>query len=606
MSRRPYLALSTRGASETAGSLIADVVRRVETERGWRRAYAAADLLVWTSPCLSLPVWPLAKGWGVVLGDVLPRQGWRLESALEAATWSTASEAARDLSRRVWGSCLAIFAGPPLADIAVYRDPASALGCAIWSLAPGVELLTSDLVNVPIGLRPRRMALDWGQIAEVLAAPSTATSSPLFDDMTLVGPGDMVTLRPTGPVVTPIWTPATFTRPTGASDPEIQAELVRRVDVATRALLDGHDRVLAELSGGLDSSILAGAVGATGQQDRIVQWLNYRDARPEADESLYARAVTDRLGAHLTVEVKPVIPLDEQGLSELGLFSRPAVGAVDAGRDRFERARLKALGATAILSGQGGDGLFFQYPSPLVVADDFERRGARSLGSGIPAAIARRTRQSVWAVLAQAWAARRGRGRQPVMTSTLLAPELAAFAPQIEHAWLRDARGRGLPAGKLLHVRGTALTHFYHGPSRRLDQADMLTPLYTPEVMELCLSIPTPTLAGASYDRPFARTAFAERLPRAVLSRRAKGDLSAHVGRMVAASAAFLRPYLLDGCLCEAGLLDRTRVAAVLDEDALMMGQVGGAGDVLNAVAVEAWVRYWQTQVPDGKSACRS
>lgn len=605
MSRRPYLALSARGGSEAAAALVTDVVQRLEAECGRRPALAAEGLLIWTSPGAPLPMRSLARGWGVLVGDVFPREGWRLESALDTAAWSTAIGAAQQVAERVWGRCVAVLTGPAPIDLAVYRDPAGGLGCATWSLAPGVEVLASDLADAPAWLRPRQMALDWSQIAEVLAAPSTATSSPLFDDMALVGPGDLLTLGPNGRVATPVWTPANFARPTGASDQEVKAELVRRVDTATRALVGGHDRVLAELSGGLDSSILAGAVGATDQLDRIAQWLNYRDPRPEADESLYAQAVTDRLGARLTVEPKPVVPLDVAGLAELGRFSRPAIGAVDAGRDRFERARLKALGATAILSGQGGDGLLFQYPSPLIVADDLERRGVRGLGPPIPAAIARRTRQSVWAVLAQAWAARRGRGRQPVMTSTLLAPELAAFAPQIEHAWLREARALGLPPGKLLHVRGTALTHFYHGPSRRLEQADMLTPLYTPAVMELCLSVPTPALAGASYDRPFARAAFAERLPPVVLGRRAKGDLSAHVGRMVAASADLLRPYLLDGCLCEARLLDRARVAAVLDEDALMMGQVGGAGDVLNATAVEAWVRYWQTQVPDAKGAAR-
>jgi hypothetical protein len=74
---------------------------------------------------------------------------------------------------------------------------------------------------------------------------------------------------------------------------------------------------------------------------------------------------------------------------------------------------------------------------------------------------------------------------------------------------------------------------------------------------------------------------------------------------MVAMSLEFLRPHLLDGCLCEAGLLDRGRLDRMLDPAALIWGEAGAPTDVLIAAAVESWVRHWQGRLPDSPAAPR-
>jgi asparagine synthase (glutamine-hydrolysing) len=305
------------------------------------------------------------------------------------------------------------------------------------------------------------------------------------------------------------------------------------------------------------------------------------------------------MGVTLTTHCKSRTALDEASLAELAASQLPAIGGVDADRDRDEVERLRATGATAIVSGQGGDGLFFQFPTALVVADEFRRRGWATLGSPLLADIARRTRQSVWGVLAQVRAARRGAERRPTLASTLLAAETRAFAGDTEHAWTREARSHDLPPGKVLHIQGIALAHFYRGPSRRLAEAEILLPFLSQPILELCLSIAVPDLAGGSYDRPFARHAFADRLPEAVVARRAKGAQSVYFAKLVAGRLDWLRPYLLDGRLCDAGLLDRGLLERTLDPQQLIWGRGAAPMDVLNAAATEAWVRHWQARRPD-------
>jgi asparagine synthase (glutamine-hydrolysing) len=602
MSRRSFIALSWCGDDAGAAGRASDIGSRLAAE-GWRARASAEGLAVWARDA----VWPRIRviGAGVVIGNVHRRAG----SALWAPEGDDAAPPdpdvfARRLAAEAWGAYVALLRSPGGGPAEVFRDPGGALGCVAWSLGDRLHVVTDDLATVPGWLRPRRQSLDWNRIAAVLATPTAGTTEPLFDDMTGVGPGQRLTLG-AKPSRTPIWTPCAFAREDSADLRWVEAELVRRVDNVVATLLAPHDRVVMELSGGLDSSIVAGAIGATALTDRVAHWLNYRDGRPEANEARFARAVTARLGVALHEQAKTFEPLDEAALKEIGAFSRPAIGAMDGMRDRFETELLRASGATAIVSGQGGDGVFFQYPTALVAADEFARRGWGAWRSPVVADVARRTRQSVWSVVRQVQAAKRGRETRPSGTSALLTRGWAEAARGIEHEWVTAARRAGLPPGKVLHVEGIAVTHFFYEPSRRLAVADLLTPLFTQPVMELCLSVPVPDLAGGSYDRPFARRAFADRLPPAVLNRRAKGALTVHVARRVAASCDVLRPYLIDGCLAEAGLLDRRKLRHTLDPERLMSGQAQHAMHVLNAAAVEAWVRHWQGQVPDSRSAGR-
>ncbi|MGH6963311.1 MAG: asparagine synthase-related protein, partial [Phenylobacterium sp.] len=582
--RRAFVALVWR--TESLDACAQAALRSAEADADPRHMarIEAAGLRLWTTSAAPLPVLTLPPEAGWLVGNAFEMPGAGRSPLREGVAGSPRDLAVR-ISRTLWGSYVALLRDPATGGLALYRDPSGLLDCLTWRLGAGVWVVASDLTRVPGALRPRWPALNWRRIADYLAAPGAATSAALLDDIEAVGPGDLLTLdAPARPVAA--WTPAAFAADPVTDFDSAQREIVARVDRCTAALVGGHERVLVELSGGLDSSVLAGSLGASGQLSRVVEWLNVGDLRPEGDEGRYAQAVTDRLGVGLTVmDHRPGV-LTEEDFADLAMELWPAMEGADAARDRAELARLHATGATAILSGEGGDGAFFQMPSALVAADELQRRGLGALGSPVIADVARRTRQSVWAVLGEVWAARRGRSRRPPETLSLLGPDLDAASRRLTHRWVADAADRGLPLGKRKHISAIANQHLNHGPSRRRRQADLLFPLMAQPVLELCLAIPTPDLAGASYDRPFERAAFAHRIPELVLNRRAKGNLAVYFSRLVANSVDMLRPYLLDGCLCEAGLLDRRRLDRMLDPHQLIWD--ARATDVLWAATVEA------------------
>lgn len=598
--RRAFVALAWRAEDAEACAHVAHLAAQVEAQTRYSRVGEGPGLRLWTGAAAPLPVHRLPGGAGWVVGDLFdmprPTPSPRLESLSEP------SRRASQLSRSHWGSYVAFLPDPATSSLGVFRDPSGLVDCLTWSLGDRVAVVASDPTGVPACLRPRWPALNWARISAYLAAPGAATTASLLDDIVAVGPGDLLDLHAPAASIA-IWTPAQFAAEPLTDLKAARREIVERVDRCTAALVGGHDRVLVELSGGLDSSILAGSLGATGQASRVAEWLNVADLRPEGDERRYARAVTDRLGVELATLQHQPGALTADDLAELAPEFWPAMDGVDAERDRGEVCRLRRAGATAILSGEGGDGAFFQMPSALVAADELQRRGLGAIGSPLVADVARRTRQSVWSVLGEVWAAQRGRSRRPPETLSLIRPDLSAAARPLAHRWVQAAAVRGLALGKRQHILAIANQHLNHGPSRRRREADLLFPLMAQPVVELCLAIATPDLAGASYDRPFERTAFAHRIPELVLRRRAKGNLAVYFSRLVANSLPMLRPYLLEGCLCDAGLLDRRVLEKVLDPDQLIWDAT--ATDILWAATVEAWIRHWQTRVPDAPGASR-
>ena len=131
----------------------------------------------------------------------------------------------------------------------------------------------------------------------------------------------------------------------------------------------------------------------------------------------------------------------------------------------------------------------------------------------------------------------------------------------------------------------------------------MIYPLLAQPIIELCLSLPVELLAGGPDDRPFARAALASRVPDVVRQRRSKGSLTAYFARLLAASRDALLPFLADGCLADAGLLDRAAIARHLDPTQLIWAP--RPAELLTAAAVEAWARYWQGRAPDSPHAQR-
>ncbi|HZZ31616.1 MAG TPA: asparagine synthase C-terminal domain-containing protein [Phenylobacterium sp.] len=591
--------MAWRPEAEPAGALADTLSHTMDAASAWTAAQDAPGLRLWTTrrdpPDLRFD----ADRDTAIVGTLFDHMGDR--NGAEGS--GDAVGTARQLSRSHWGRYIALLRDRGGDPWCVYRDPSGAMPAFTWSLTDGVSVVASQIDELPPGLGPRRPALNWDRIAEFVAKPAACATGVLVDDVIPVHPGQLIRLGSPTRIET-IWSPSTF-----AADPIDDAqvagcELKRRVTACTTSLVGHYDRLLLEVSGGLDSAILAGTLHMTGQAFRITEGLNIAFGRPESDEQAYATAVAERAGLRLIERTHAPDALDLEDLAEMASEFRPSANAVDPKWDRDEIDRLRATGAQAIVSGQGGDAMFMQMSGAGVVADAWARGGWATFREPVLADVARRNRRSVWSLLRDARAERQGRAPPPeALWSSLITREVRDATLDLKPRWLEDAEAAGLPPGKQLHVHALGRFFLNEGPSRRRREADILYPLFAQPVVEQALRIPTPILAGANYDRAYARDVFADRLPDIVRARRAKGLVTVYFARLIANSLPVLRPFLVDGCLAEARILDRAKLEQALTVEHLIWA--AKPSDILWAVAAEAWVRHRQSRVPDSASAPR-
>ncbi len=588
-----YLAFGWPPSSEAATAQAAAWSAELARRSGWRSALRRQGLEVWVVDGRAPPVRVLGERL-VAIGHVLDRRGGG-PACLPQLPGEPGS-AARRLRDDAWGAYVALFADPRDGLTAAFRDASGGLDAITWRRGELVAV-ADDTTHLPSGFAPAESGLAWDAVAAIVAdAYATGHLSPLagYDGL---APGTLRAFGPIGGADTAIWRPADVARRDAPVSP---GQLRETVVAAVEGLARPHGRILVDASGGLDSSIVCAALALAGAGGRVAAAVNYHAADAAGDERRWAAEVCARHGLPLATVARDAPPLVEADFAELVRHVGPALSALDVPRDRDTEARARDLGATAIFGGQGGDAVFFQLPTAQVIADLFRSRGIRALRHPLVTAWPRWLRRSVWSVLREAFA---GSPATPDGGwSALLGPRARAAGAVARHPWLEDL-GR-LPPGKRLQIRAVVGTGHHHwGRARRSRAADIVQPLLSQPVLEACLATPAWAHVEGGRDRALARAAFAGDLPVSVIDRRSKGALGSHYARRVAASLDFLRPHLLDGVLCDAGVLDRAAVEAALRPEALIWTAAGAR--LTRAALVESWVRYWQTQVPDAPPGAR-
>ncbi|HEX3365706.1 asparagine synthase-related protein [Phenylobacterium sp.] len=553
----------------------------------WTRRIARADLEVWGQS--DAPEVADLSGAGVVIGQIR----WRTPEV--PGRRETAEAYGKQLIRQAWGSYVALLCDRK--GWCALRDPSGHLDCLTWRRG-GIWLIASDIDELPRELLPSRMALDWDALSLCAATGAAVIGRSPLDGVATLTPGDLVVLagRRAGEAQ-PLWRPQDHVGDGSSVD---DGQLVIAVEDSVSLALEGAEPTLVEVSGGLDSSIIAGTAGRLGLGGRVAAALHFRSNRPESDESTWANSVATGQGWPIFVgELSPGI-FDPKNLFELSCGARPAINAMDLVRDAATVAAAQAYSAGALVTGKGGDTVFFQPPTVDILADYVLATGWRGLGGDLAQGLARRLRRSVWSVGEEARHRLRDRA-PPSLTSPLLGPRGRAQATTPIHPWMEGIDD--LPPGKQRQIQGIVATFNVRGVTRYAKEMAVRHPLLSQPVIEASLGIPTWRLAPGGRERGLARELFADRVPESVLKRRSKGELGAYYARTIARSGDLLKPFLLDGVLCEAGVLDRNAVEAALAPDTLICHSENPA--LMSATAVEAFARYWQARLPDWPADAR-
>jgi len=554
---------------------------------GWTSRLARPGLELWSrgegAPIIAEPGAGL-----IVIGDCWRRGSLqRVHGDLGVAAPGPMTVRAQRFAEATWGGYLAFFAGGN--GWRVLRDPSGALDALTWRRGP-LALAATDLASVPAILLPADLALDWDAIADLLRRPAGATFRSPLHGIETVSPG-AVRMLGGGEAESVFWRPD---RVAQAAEPPDPTEALRAsVELAVGAALAGSGTVLIEVSGGFDSAVVATTAARLGGGRRLAAFHLSGD-RPEADERAWAESACRRAGLGLFTASLEVPALCARDFEELAGGARPAINALDLCRDRRTVEAAEKTGAIVLVTGKGGDAVFFQPPTAEILSDLVAARGVRGWREPLALGLARRLRRSVWSVGVEALRALRPRsGEEPI--SPLLGPRARAEPIAAAHPWLESLDA--LPPARRQQLRGLVINQIARGTTRYGRRLEVRHPLLSQPVMEAALAIPVWRLACDGRERGLARDLFADRLPPEILARQSKGELAAYYAQTVASNLGFLRPYLLDGCLCDARVLDRVRLEAALEPDALIRD--GDPVLILSAVAIEAFARHWQVRAPD-------
>ena len=515
---------------------------------------------------------------GALIGDVFDaaavRQGHGGDLELKGFGADPAEIAAR-LVGQAFGRYVAIL-NDDRGPARVLRDPLGVMEAIGWRRG-SLRFVASRLPDLP-ELWPQDLAIDWDRIAAILRQKNLASLICPLVGVTSYPPGVLAGPDGSGPR---LWSPYRFARrPQRDAEP---AALRDVIDGVVAAWAQGRTGVFCEISGGLDSAIVTSSLARAGAP--VLYGLNHSFPQSEGDERVYAQAVAGHFGVPLQVVERGGLILAPEKLAAAAGGPKPNYVGGDPDHDADLAARLAAPGMEAMFTGRGGDGVLYQARHPALVPDVL--RGASEGGRvrGL-ALLARRNATTVWDLV------RRGLAIKDLTAGLgvrmFLSARAAASAPSL-HPWLEEARG--LAPAKQMQVLALVNGLSSFGESQRHRAGDVIDPLMSQPVVEFCLSVAAGRLAVGDNDRPFARAAFAGRLPPAVLTRQGKGNLTTYFAQSLGGSLNALRAYLLDGRLAAAGLLDRERLDEGLSPEQLVWTNI--TSELFVLMAIEAWVRCW-------------
>lgn len=528
----------------------------------------------------------------LVIGHLFCHDGSPVTIASQIRRAVPGTDLHENLLSECWGDYLLLQSGAGHAGgLSVTREPSGGVPC-LYSIQDGSGFITSDIAIVSeLGLHAPRV--DWDYIAGYLSVSHRKSIRTGLANVSELLPGTTLHLKDSRKVLQQGWSPWTFVATDARyGDPAAAAHHVRTaVSSATRSWAAVDRSLLVELSGGLDSSIVATCLGGT---DARVTCCTLRTPVPGADERDYARLISDAIG----VELQSRLMEFEHAQLEFALpwhTVAPRVGSLQLAVDRVVGEAALECQAESIVTGAGGDTVFSYLTNAAPAADAFRERGAHGALSAIRdlSTLHQTTLWNATRLTLKKLAAPRARARPPCQT--FINPDVRSSLLDA-HPWL-DVPENALP-GDIDRIHGLVDTQLYRDSAPCAGGTRWLRmPLLAQPVVEACLRAPTWMWIAGGHNRAVARQAFANMLPATVLNRRSKGNFLAYLGGFYQRNRPRIRDFLLSGALQEHGMLRARALEELLDRDELPIRDRQFL-EVIELCTVENWLRHQDDVAP--------
>lgn len=589
-----YLLLATSG-----GGIEECRLAEIADRTGLAIAHRSPKLIILTNRPDDVLVLPGGKG--AVIGHLFHRYGSprRIREWPSEAGTNILATKGRHLIDRYWGSYVACFE-PGDGSVSVLRDPSGGLPCYHARAGGGLAAASDGPILIDAGFAAP--SIDWRQLGRALLFHHLPAEKTAIEGLSQVLGGCAVTLKEGAMRTEQYWSPWDFIAPHQARRSQSNTELLARAVSSTVAAWSScFSRPLVGLSGGLDSSIVACGLAASGANLACVT-LSTDD--PQGDERRYAREMGHALGAEVLELAyrNDAIDMDRSVAEGVPV---PCGKLQEQAYNRAIGIAVEQLEADAFFVGAGGDNVFYATHSARPLVDRYEAQGIVGGASSTLRDIAAITGASAWQVLKEAYRLlhpRDGQMRWTPLPDYLSRDFVTAEMPApIEHPWFQVPSP--VPLGKLGHVKllMRAMNHIEHRDKTL--GVPMISPLLSQPVVETCLGIPSWDYVEGGVDRAVARRAFSSSLPPRIAKRAGKGSPDGFICQFIERNRSEVASRLLDGLLAKQGLIDRPALEEALA--ARFKFREGDGPRIMGLLDTEAWARHWSSRTSSPRSQPR-
>jgi asparagine synthase (glutamine-hydrolysing) len=542
---------------------------------------------------------------GVVLGEIFARSR-DIDSDATAPdayfgpleTKAVLDSEGRILASGYWGNFVGVLVDGRRRRRFVYNDPCGTLPC-YFTHRSGVQLAFSCLGDCrEIGLR---FAVNEEFVRARAVNGFLDLDMPSFRGISSIHRGECVEFGVDGACLrrSCYWHPSSFERASDLIVDSVAAAKAMRAAVRScvHSLAGHHSAVLAQISGGLDSSIVLGCLSDAPNAPDITCYTGYvKDS--VCDERRWARYATARRGLrHVEVCTDPRA-LTFRDLPALAPSMEPALLFTHWQRGPLERGLATPSRATATFTGEGGDSTLCSTSFVYAVDHSLRRYGLGVRTWRTAALVATRRDRTLWNVLGKA-VGRQVFGMGHADYRRRLAHVCQLASSDARHSLESDRRiseswfsSVGPMSPEMVTRLGLLafVTEFYdlslspHGES-----PVALSPLCAQPVFEACARIPVDVHFYEGRSRGLARHAFVEEVPEPILRRQWKDRPLHNVAEVIYRNLDFIRSTLLDGMLVRERILDREAVELALSGSPSRSAAIGG--EVMNHLDLELWIR---------------
>lgn len=573
---------------------------------GGRDIYNSGRLRVteWPDQNSRMACHVLSDDLGVVLGHFFtPKPSIKDISASVRAPINLSDNESRNiilddceyLTDHYWGSYIALLHDKPKNTLRVFRSPFGQLPCFHFNVK-GISIIFSHVEIFSI-LAKYGLKIDWSYIPLYMTVAASASERTAFEGLEFLNHSQLLTISDKKKSYHFAWDPVRYAkhRLVGPVD-EVGRHLRQVAFRCFEAWSSVFSRGILRLSGGFDSSLVAGILAQIDERPEIICVTMY-DQSPLNDERHYARRTAQKTGYPLAeIPINAAAP-DFEIFNNFPKLPWPYLLGTHWSQLEDEARIAHESGGLARFTGTGGDVLFGLLKQNLAARDYYADNGIDSNSFKVAMNSAIVSNISLWSALKSMITVKSN--ERFMIREAFADPDniwgqsLDIRLEDIERLYVPpwDGASSDIAPGRRTVIRSIMGINDYFNPTHNVSFLEPIHPLLSQPIVELCLAIPTYVHQFDGRERGLARRVFADCLVDEVRLRQFKSNGSTFDCDMVIAHRSFFADFILGGILAERGLIDRKAIKTAINDPSSCTARQYGR--IAYIASLEAWVRSW-------------